>query len=681
MTEGAEAPPDVRRAADRRGNALFVLSLLVFLASRLAGLSDFPIYFFGDEAVQSVQAENLLLNHGKDPENHQLLPTYFRNGTAFNIGASVYAQVPVYLLFGHGIATTRAVGVLFGLLAAAAVGLILRDAFGLRFWWAGVLLLGITPAWFLHSRTAFEVVLGVAFYAWCLYFYLRYRRGSGPSLLAAVVAAALAFYAYNAIQPVVAATALLLLLADAPYHARRWRWGLLALAVAAVCAVPYARYLAVRPGETARRLQEINSTWVRRDLTTRQKLEAFGDRYRIAISPAYWYARESERDGLRHRMKGWGHLWWPTLPFAAAGLGLCVWRLRDPASRAVLLALAAAPLGAAVANVLVTRGMAVVVPAALLTGIGLDAALRGVSRIAPAPAVAAAAFAALAGVQAAMASDAVRHGARWYDDYGLYGMQWGARQVFGELVERRRAAPARPIVMSPVWANGADDLAQFFLGRGAVSFAGMTAVAADPASARPDALYVFPEDEYRLIADDKKLKIGIEKTIDDPAGRPAFRFASIAPVPNWRELLAAEVEARHRLESEEVIVKGETWTVAHSILDMGPLSNLFDGNPSTLVRTKDVDPAVFEFAFPRPRPVKAVSVTTETGTIALTLTRTAPDGSKEERSRTWQGLPPDPTVSLEFADSRPAKSLRLVVENPDKKEPTHLHVREIRIEP
>lgn len=675
------APPDVRRPPDRWALAFFGLSLLVFLASRLAGLADFPIYFFGDEAVQSVQAENLLAHHGRDAENGQLLPTYFRNETVYNIGASVYAQVVPYLAFGHRVETTRAVGVLFGLLAAAAVALILRDAFGLRFWWTGALLMGITPAWFLHSRTAFEVVLGVAFDAWFLYFYLRYRRGSGRALLAAVVAAALAFYSYNAIQPVVAATALLLLVFDAPYHARRWRWVLLAILLAAVCAVPYARYLAVRPGETARRLQEINSTWVRRDLTTPQKVAAFGERYRIAISPAYWYARESERDILRHRMKGWGHIWWPTLPFAAAGLAIGVFRVRDASHRAVLLALAAAPLGAAVANVLVTRGMAVVVPAAILTGIGLDAALRGASRLVPERAVAVLAFAGLAGAQAAMTADALRHGARWYGDYGLYGMQWGARQVFGELVERRRAAPTRPIIMSPVWANGADDLAQFFLGGRIVRFAGMQAVAADPASANPAALYVFPEDEYRLIAGDPKLRIRVEKTIADPAGAPAFRFASIEAAPDWRERLAAEEAERRRLETEEVLVGVETWTVAHSVLDMGPLANLFDGQPATLVRTKDVDPAVFEIAFPTPRPVRRVSVTTETGTISLTLTRIAADGSSDERSQTWRGLPPDPTVSLGFADSRSTRRLRLVVENVDKKEPTHLHVRDIRVEP
>ena len=262
-----------------------------------------------------------------------------------------------------------------------------------------------------------------------------------------------------------------------------------------------------------------------------------------------------------------------------------------------------------------------------------------------------------------MTADALRHGARWYGDYGLYGMQWGARQVFGELVERRRAAPTRPIIMSPVWANGADDLAQFFLGGRIVRFAGMQAVAADPASANPAALYVFPEDEYRLIAGDPKLRIRVEKTIADPAGAPAFRFASIEAAPDWRERLAAEEAERRRLETEEVLVGVETWTVAHSVLDMGPLANLFDGQPATLVRTKDVDPAVFEIAFPTPRPVRRVSVTTETGTISLTLTRIAADGSSDERSQTWRGLPPDPTVSLGFADSRSTRRLRLVVEN------------------
>src|SRR3972149_2333866 len=39
---------------------LFLLALLVFLLTRLIGLDSFPVYFFTDEAIQTVQAANLV---------------------------------------------------------------------------------------------------------------------------------------------------------------------------------------------------------------------------------------------------------------------------------------------------------------------------------------------------------------------------------------------------------------------------------------------------------------------------------------------------------------------------------------------------------------------------------------------------------------------------------------------
>ncbi len=675
--------PDLRPAAgsDRLAVALFVLALVLFLVSRLAGLSEFPIYFFGDEAVQSVQAERLVRHHFHDAENGQLLPTYFRNGMAYNIGLSVYAQVLPYLIFGHRLLVTRGVGVAFALLAAAGLGLILRDVFRLRSWWLGPLVLGITPTFFLHSRTAFELVLGVAFYVWALFFYLRYRQGSRGALFAAVVSAALCFYSYNTIQPVVAVTAILLAVSDARYHVRRWRTVLLAVPLALACAIPYARFLSARPGEVRRRLEEVNSTWVRTDMTPRAKLEEFGKRYLVAISPSYWYRPEPDRDIVRHRMKGWGHIWWPTLPFAAAGLAMCLWRVGRPEHRAVLVALVAAPVGAAVADVLVTRAMTVVVPVALLTALGMDAALRAAARVAPARLLALSAFAALGAVQLCMLRDALVHGPTWYDNYGLYGMQWGQKEVFGEIRARLRADPRLPVVVSPVWANGADDLAQFFLGEKAVRLDSMVRLDNDPAFANPDTLYVMPDNEYRLLAADRKLAVTVEKTIAYPNGTPGFVFARARPAPNWRELLEEEREARHRLEESDAAVGGDEWHVAHSAFDNGSVAQLFDRDPATLVRTREANPAVFEITFPEPRPVRGASVTTETGTIALTLVRTARDGSTDRLYRSWSGLPPNPTVSLEFPAAVSARRLRIEVENLDKREPTHLHVREIRIEP
>ena len=153
---------------------LFLLALIVFVLTRFIGLDRWPIYFFTDEAIQSVQAANLIHNGFRDASN-TLLPTFFQNGNYFNLSVSVYAQVLPYALFGFSLWITRGVSVLVALSGAAAIGLILRDIFKVKFWWLGTLILSTVPAFFLHSRTAFETVFGTSLYAWFLYFYLRYR--------------------------------------------------------------------------------------------------------------------------------------------------------------------------------------------------------------------------------------------------------------------------------------------------------------------------------------------------------------------------------------------------------------------------------------------------------------------------------------------------------------------------
>ena len=108
------------------------------------------------------------------------------------MGGSSWRRLPCVLatrLFGRSTLVTRAVAALIALSGTVAAGLILRQAFGLRRAWLGVLLLTITPAWFLHSRTAFETGLYASLFASAPYAYLRYRagrRGADGSPLSAV---------------------------------------------------------------------------------------------------------------------------------------------------------------------------------------------------------------------------------------------------------------------------------------------------------------------------------------------------------------------------------------------------------------------------------------------------------------------------------------------------------------
>ena len=94
------------------------------------------------------------------------------------------------------------------------------------------------------------------------------------------------------------------------------------------------------------------------------------DEYLYGLSPGYWFIPNT-RDLIRHRMEDYGLLLRATLPFAALGLFQVLRNFRSPAHRAILISFLAAPAGAAMVQVAVTRALAMVIPATLLTALGL----------------------------------------------------------------------------------------------------------------------------------------------------------------------------------------------------------------------------------------------------------------------------------------------------------------------
>ncbi len=357
---------------------LFGLSAVIYLATRLIGLARFPIYFFTDEAVQVVLAQDFIRDHfhGYD---HVLFPTYFLNTYQYNLGTSVYLQILPYLLFGKSVFVTRAVPVLVSLLAALSVGLILREIFKSPYPWTAVLLLSITPAWFLHSRTAFETSLATSFYAGFLYFYLRYRSGKARSLYWAVLCAGLAFYSYSAACAVVGLTAVLLFFSDVRYHWRQRMTVLAASGLGSLLALPYLRFIFEHPNATHDHLVVLDSYWIK-PLPLTAKLAQFFTQYGRGLDPLYWF-QNTVVDYPRHVMKGYGYLLWATLPLLLIGLVMMIWKIRQSRCRTVLIALLAAPCGAAMVEVGITRVLIMVVPAAILSAIGLSYLLRWTERL------------------------------------------------------------------------------------------------------------------------------------------------------------------------------------------------------------------------------------------------------------------------------------------------------------
>jgi 4-amino-4-deoxy-L-arabinose transferase-like glycosyltransferase len=345
----------------------------IYLATRLIGLTRYPIYFFTDEAIQTQAIADLVANGYQDGTG-VLFPAYFRNGLYHNLSLSVYLQWLPYLLFGKSAFVTRAVSALVTCLAAAAIGLTLRQAFRAKYWWAGTLFLSITPAWFLHSRTAFETAEFTAFYGVALYAYLSYRAGTPRHLPLAVFAGALAFYSYSPAQLIVPATALALLASDWRYHWENRGMVLAGLALTGILAMPYLRFRLDYPLAPTEHLYLLGS-YLTRPAPVTEKIARYLQEYALGLSPWYWY-QPNNRDFVRHLMDGYGNILIATLPLALIGLGRVLRSLRQPASRAVLTAILIAPTSAAMVQTGITRALVFVIPAAILTALGLEELLR-----------------------------------------------------------------------------------------------------------------------------------------------------------------------------------------------------------------------------------------------------------------------------------------------------------------
>jgi 4-amino-4-deoxy-L-arabinose transferase-like glycosyltransferase len=655
--------------ADRKGTQLslllFALALCVYLATRLIRLQDFPIYFFTDEAVQTVLASDFARD-GFHDSNGVAWPTYFENSSLYNLSLSVYLQVLPAMLLPRSVFVTRAIPALVTLGAAMALALILKDIFRARTWWAGPLLLAVVPTWFLHSRTAFETTLMVSFYAWFLYFYLRYRQGSPRHLYPALLCGGLAFYSYSPGQLVVVATGLLLLLFDFRYHWAHRRAAVGGGLLLALLALPYVRFQQQHPGETYFHLRMVGSHWFV-DLPWLEKLGQSIQLYLQGLDPGYWFFPH-ERELMRHSMHGYAFIPTAMLPLVILALvrGPRLWSAGSV--RALLLAALAVPVGAAMAGLGITRVLAFVIPVTALAALGLEALA---TPIRPLLARRAAGLGLVAGLSLAsfgMLSDAVTHGPTWYDDYGLYGMQFGARQVFGEVRAALARTPAARVVLSPIWANGTDVLLRYFLpGESRIILQGGVSLIENPVEDLEESIYVLTPEEFQAVRESPFFgQILLLKILPYPDGRPGFYFLSLRYAPDAQERFARQLELRRQPVTEDVQVDGEWITVQHSPFDLGDLKEIFDGDPFTVTRTRESNPAVLALTFRTPRPMSGLSLSVST--MELTLRARVQTVSEGEGPQTfvWEysDLPNDPTVEAQFWETpRLVQSLTLEIEN------------------
>ncbi len=628
----------------------------------------------------------------------ELLPTYFNKDSTYNLSSvSVYLQVIPYLLFGKSVFVTRAVSVLITALGALAVGLTLRDIFKLRYWWCGVLLLSIAPAWFLHSRTAFETVEMASFYAGFLYFYLRYRYISPRALYPALVMGALVFYTYSPGQLIIVVTGIFLFFSDLRYHWQNRKIALRGLLLLAILVLPYLRYSLAHPEALMQHLSTRAPYWTQ-NITFFEKLRHYFSDYLYGLNPLYWFV-PNQHDLDRHLMKGYGHLLLASLPLFGLGLAIVLLKLRSSAHRTTLFAMLAAPTGSALVGIGITRILVFVIPAVLMMALGLEFLLswleRGVKWIVKRlgstvqekrifVGISLVLVGVLGIVNLAMLRDALVNGPTWYQDYTLAGMQYGASQLFEAVNNYTSQHPDAELMVSPSWTNGADAVAEFFLPPNApVRLGSVEGHLFQHLALNDQMVFVMiPTEMDKVVSSGKFKNMRVDEVLPYPNGAPGFYFAHLQYVDNIDEILAAEQEVRSALQEATLIIQGKAVQVGYSMLDMGSIELVFDGDQKTVARTLEANPFIIELTFPEARQLNGYKMILGSADVRVT-TLLYPDGGGQpvQSIANFNGSVSNPELDVKFDVTVLAQKVRFELFQPYSGVPANVHVWEIELKP
>jgi hypothetical protein len=394
-------------------------------------------------------------------------------------------------------------------------------------------------------------------------------------------------------------------------------------------------------------------------------------------------------------MKGYGNGLLLTLPLALVGFIKAIVNIRKFPYRIALIAFLAAPLPASIVAIGMPRMLWMAIPLAIFTTLGLSLCLESLesrwkqlaTRL---PRVM---FMLLTLLSLFMLVDALVNGPTWFEDYGLYGMQFGAKQVFAEtVVPELEEKPALNFVISPSWANGTEKFASFFVPQALltrVSFGQpidrITSLPRITPKNRGEKTsnthFVVTGNEYdKLLVDPKFKDIVIYKVIPYPNGNPGFYVISLSPTDNAIEILNAE-KTKNRTPVEDTMqLDGQKIRVIHSPLGAGNLDAVFDHDPNSLTKVLDANPFTFDL-YPT-TPIDVHSVIVQTGTLpdfTITISLYAPGITNPViYTKTFKDQHPDPLVTMTF-DKGPAKSARITIEIKDNLsgESSAIHVRTI----
>lgn len=660
--------------------AFFFLSLIIYLFTRLWQIDKFPVYFFTDEANIVLLGEKVVDNRFKGEDNI-LFPMYFyADGNRWTPVFPAYIHGLTSRIFGKSIVVARSTSSIVSILTPLGIAIILY-VLKIKHWWIGSLLAVVTSSFFLHSRTVFETSVATSFYAAFLMFYLLYRNKSRWFIFPAALFFAFTFYSYSNAQLIAVATLLMLVISDIKFHLKNWKINILAVIFGLILASPFYNFQRLHNRGIVNHLCTVESLWCS-SVSLNSKISRLFNNYRKAIDIRYWfYPHTSELE--RHRMQNYSHLPVFLLPFFFLGLIVCLLKIKNSSYRVILIALLVTPLGGTLAAVSITRILMFIIPVLIIGSIGINLLISILGRLIPNYFLHFAIFVFLTSNAMNMTQNALQNGGVWYRSYGLYGLQFGAKEIFTQYLPEYLKKDNTVIGISSNWANAPEKFIPFFIPKNKQTRVRIQNLADFLQNIRnvDNLLLVLPASEYQQAKNSPILKSVIaDKIIPYPDGTPGFYISRIEYSDTAETIIARDKEMKKKPVEESIEIGQEQYDITYSRLSDGKLAYLFDNNYRTLIRGLQANPFILNINFRREKTLKGIRM--NLGLANFSITATLKD--KDNRviytfNNAYQNLATDPYSQAEiiFPKTYTASYLVMEIKDTQLNDFAQIHIRDL----
>jgi hypothetical protein len=182
----------------------------------------------------------------------------------------------------------------------------------------------------------------------------------------------------------------------------------------------------------------------------------------------------------------------------------------------------------------------------------------------------------------------------------------------------------------------------------------------------------------KVFASGKFKDVRVDKILTYPNGQPGFYFAHLQYVDNIDAILAAEQKERSLLQQSTVVIQGEAVHAGYSMLDMGSIDLLFDGDNNTVARTLEANPFIVELSYPSVHSFSGYTMTLGSVTAQVTVFLYPEDGSPPVESiANFEGSLSNPELEVNFQITVNTQKVRFEVYQPYSGVPANVHVWEI----